>query len=85
MQSPHSSDISSGESEIPPSPIVHCPTTGFKVTSKDADILNEYMDEFENADTQTRDNILEKAMGELYKLRPGNTAFNKKEAKQVCP
>ena len=51
---------------------MHHPTTGFKVASKDADILNEYMDEFENANTQTRNNILEKVMGELYKLQPSN-------------
>jgi hypothetical protein len=65
-------------------PIMHPPTTGFKITPQDANILEGYMDDFEQADTQTRSNILEKAMGEMYRLRPENSIFDKKEAKQVC-
>jgi hypothetical protein len=86
MQSPHTSDASSGESEIqvPSMPIMHPPTTSFKITPQDANILEGYMDDFEQADTQTRSNILEKAMGEMYRLRPENSVFDKKEAKQVC-
>jgi hypothetical protein len=84
MQSANSSDSSSGEPEIPTGATLHPPTNGFKLTPEDANILNEYIDEFEQADTQMRNNILEKAMGELYRLRPGNSAFDKKEAKQVC-
>lgn len=42
------------------------------------------MGEFEQADTQMRNNILEKAMGELYRLRPSNSVFDKKQAKQAC-
>lgn len=41
------------------------------------------MDEFQEADTQMRNKILEKVMGEVYKRQPGNSQFNKKEAKQV--
>jgi hypothetical protein len=58
--------------------------TGFQFTPEDTSILNRYMDEFEQADTQMRNNILEKVMGEIYRLRPGNTRFDKKQAKQAC-
>jgi hypothetical protein len=84
MQSPHGSDASSGESENHSGPIMHPPTTGFKITPQDTNILDGYIDEFEKADTQTRNNILEKVMGELYRLRPDNSVFDKKEAKQAC-
>jgi hypothetical protein len=63
---------------------MHPPTTGFKITPQDTNILDGYIDEFEKADTQTRNNILEKVMGELYRLRPDNSVFDKKEAKQAC-
>ena len=56
---------------------------GFKLSPQDVTILRGYMDEFEEADTQMRNKILEKAMGEVYKRQPGNSQFNKKEAKQV--
>ncbi|KAH9012087.1 hypothetical protein EDB85DRAFT_1900550, partial [Lactarius pseudohatsudake] len=39
------------------------------------------VEEFQKADTDTRKTILEKAMGELYTLRPPNSTFNKKVAK----
>jgi hypothetical protein len=86
MQSAHSSesDAASGESEHPSGPVMHVPTTGFQFTSEDKTILNRYMDEFERADKQMRNNILEKVMGELYRPRPGNSTFEKKEAKQAC-
>jgi hypothetical protein len=85
MQSPHGSesDASSGELEIPSGPIIHPPTAGFIFTPEDTNILNKYLDEFEQADTPMRNNILEKVMGEIYRLRPGNTGFDKKEAKQA--
>ncbi|KAI9430761.1 hypothetical protein H4582DRAFT_2063414 [Lactarius indigo] len=41
-----------------------------------------YMDDFEQADTQMRKNILEKAMGELYRRQPANSVFDKKDARQ---
>jgi hypothetical protein len=63
---------------------MHPPTTGFQFTPEDTNILNKYLDEFEQADTQMRNNILEKVMGELYRLRLGNSAFDKKEVKQAC-
>ncbi len=56
---------------------------GFAITPQDASILKEYIEDFQRADTETRKKILEKVMGELYGLRPPNSAFDKKEAKTV--
>jgi hypothetical protein len=83
MQSANNSNASSGEPEIPSGHIMGAPTTGFTITPQDANILKGYMSDFELADTPTRSNILEKAMGELYRLRPANPVFDKKEAKQA--
>ncbi|KAI9439083.1 hypothetical protein H4582DRAFT_2075741 [Lactarius indigo] len=55
---------------------------GFVITPQDATILRGYMDDFEQADTQMRKNILEKAMGELYRRQPANSVFDKKDARQ---
>jgi hypothetical protein len=84
MQSERISDSDSSESEAPPDPSAHPPKDGFKMTPHDINILRRYMEEFEQSDTQMRNKILEKAMGEIYRLRPGNSAFDKKDAKQVC-
>jgi hypothetical protein len=78
------SNSSSGESEMPSGPAMHPPTDGFTITPQDTDILRGYVEEFENADSQMRNKILETSMGELYKLRPANSTFDKKQAKKVC-
>jgi hypothetical protein len=79
-----SSDGSSGEPEIFPGPPIDPQSNTFKITSDDAEILNRYIDQFQHADTPMRSRILEVAMGELCKLRPGDTEFNKRDAKEVC-
>jgi hypothetical protein len=84
MQSANYSDSPSGEPEIPTGPPPDIPPSGFEITPEDRKILETYMNEFEKADTQMRNNILEKVMGELYRLRPGRAAFDKNEAKRVC-
>ncbi|KAI9428965.1 hypothetical protein H4582DRAFT_2066083 [Lactarius indigo] len=58
--------------------------TGFSITPRDGDILLEYLDKFQEADTHDRTRIVEKAMGELYHLRPANTPFDKKDARKAC-
>jgi hypothetical protein len=83
MSSSHDSNPSSDELQIPTGPSMNPPTNGFGITTQDATILKGYIDEFEKADTQVRNKILEKTMGERYRLRPGDSSFNKKEAKQV--
>ncbi|KAH9036288.1 hypothetical protein EDB84DRAFT_1437709 [Lactarius hengduanensis] len=70
---------SSSNSDDPSGPVVPPTQEGFKLSPQDVTILRGYMDEFEQADTQMRNKILEKAMGEVYKRQPGNSQFNKKE------
>jgi hypothetical protein len=79
MQSVNSSDLSSGESERASPPAVD----GFSITPQDANILKGYLEDFQKADTETRTKVLERAMGEIYALRPPNSAFDKKVAKKV--
>ncbi|KAH8988704.1 hypothetical protein EDB83DRAFT_2535347 [Lactarius deliciosus] len=81
MQSDHLSGSSEGESEVSP-PSIHALGDRFSISPQDARILKGYVEEFQKADTDTRKTILEKAMGELYALRPPNSAFNKKVAKK---
>ena len=83
MDSGHSSDTSHGEPELHSGGAMDTQTSVFKVMPEDADILNEYIIEFQEADTETRNRILEKAMGELYMLHTGNSPFDKKDIKQV--
>ncbi|KAH9015700.1 hypothetical protein EDB85DRAFT_2156481 [Lactarius pseudohatsudake] len=80
MQSGHLSESSDGESEIS-RPSIHALGDTFSISPQDARILKGYVEEFQKADTDTRKTILEKAMGELYTLRPPNSTFNKKVAK----
>ncbi|KAF8269100.1 hypothetical protein EI94DRAFT_1799598 [Lactarius quietus] len=54
----------------------------FKVTPEDANILNEYIVEFQEGNTGARNTLLERVMGELYNLRPSDTPFDKKDIKQ---
>ncbi|KAH9172395.1 hypothetical protein EDB89DRAFT_1906250 [Lactarius sanguifluus] len=44
------------------------------------DILQEYLQEFQAADTSLRTRIIEKAMAQLYLLRPASAPFDKKVA-----
>jgi len=56
----------------------------FKISDKDALILQEYVLEFKEGDTELRIRIIEKVMAEMYLLRPPNTPFDKVDAKEVC-
>ncbi|KAH9001968.1 hypothetical protein EDB86DRAFT_2827429 [Lactarius hatsudake] len=53
---------------------------GFSITPQDRDVLQEYLQEFQEADTDDRTRIVEKAMAKLYHLCPVNTPFDKKDA-----
>ncbi|KAN0126221.1 hypothetical protein V8E53_015266 [Lactarius tabidus] len=44
--------------------------TGFIITSADAAILQDYLDDFEHADTAAQATIVERAMAQLYMLCP---------------
>lgn len=86
MQNEYFSDSpsQSGASEISPTHNEQTIDTGFTITPKDVDVLQQYLDEFQEADTTLRTRIIEKAMGELYQLRPVSMHFDKKEASKVC-
>ena len=68
MQSEDTSLSFSADPEIPSRPVIHPPRSDFEFSDADTSILRGYMDRFEEADTQTRSIILEKVMGELYRL-----------------
>jgi hypothetical protein len=84
MQSDPSSDSDSVESVLSQSHDDQAVHSGFAITPKDTDILQQYLEEFQEADSSLRTKIIEKAMGELYQLRPVSTPFDKKEASKVC-
>jgi hypothetical protein len=84
MHSEHNSETSHNELEHNSSTAMNTQTSVFKVTLEDANILNEYIVEFQEADTETCNKLLEKSMGELYKLHPRNSSFDKKDIKQAC-
>ncbi|KAH9007560.1 hypothetical protein EDB84DRAFT_1447435 [Lactarius hengduanensis] len=82
MESEQSSTDTPSDSEHSSDAPIDHPLEGFKLTPQDVHVLKGYLEDFEPADTQTRNRILEKAMGDVYRLRPANSAFNKKDAKQ---
>ena len=84
MQSDFSSGHNSGESVVSQSHDEQTVHSGFAITPKDTEILQQYLEEFQEADSSLRTKIIEKAMAELYLLRPDNTPFDKKEARKVC-
>ncbi len=56
---------------------------GFSITREDAQILSEYVDEFQEGDANHRANIIANAMAALIVLRPDAEPFNKGEASKV--
>lgn len=86
MQSNTNSNSVSGEQEISSGPAKRplANMNAFQVTPEDAEILTGYLDEFDESNTAAKRKILEKAMGDLYRLRPNDFIFDKREAKEVC-
>ena len=82
MQATTSHDFTTGHSEHPVGTRPQIEV--FTITSKDAEILNGNIDEFHQSDTQVRNTILKKAMGDIYREHQGNCQFDKKEVKKVC-
>ncbi|KAH9169707.1 hypothetical protein EDB89DRAFT_1908352 [Lactarius sanguifluus] len=79
MQSEDTSDsVNSGESEVSQSHRVQSADPGFSITPQDADILQEYLQEFQAANTSLCTRIIEKAMAQLYLLCPASAPFDKK-------
>ena len=77
------SDGDSGRSATSPTDNAPHALTDFTITHQDAGILKQYLDEFQQANTGDRANIIQKAMAEIYQLQPPNSAFDKKEAGKV--
>lgn len=86
MESVQFTNTSDGESECSLRFDASCMAKEFSITPKDACVLKGHVEEFQSADTETQNRILETAMGELYALRPPGSTFDKKVAKRVsCP
>ncbi|KAH9167727.1 hypothetical protein EDB89DRAFT_1909818 [Lactarius sanguifluus] len=75
-----SNSVNGGESEVSQSHRVQSADPGFSITPQDADILQEYLQEFQAANTSLRTRIIEKAMAQLYLLHPASAPFDKKVA-----
>jgi hypothetical protein len=56
---------------------------GFKITGEDAELLKEYLDDFQDGKADVRTKIIENAMADLVAIRPDNEPFNKGEASKV--
>ena len=83
MQNDYPSDNSGGDSAPSPTDNAQTVHLGFTMTQQDTNILKEYLDDFQQADTGDRANIIQKAMAEIYQLRPPNSPFDKKKASKV--
>jgi hypothetical protein len=82
MQVEYRSD-SGGASEASETPLGEAANVGFTITAQDKCILQHHLEEFQKGDTPARTQLIERAMGELYRLRPVHTPFDKLDAKKV--
>ena len=82
----HSDAAPSGDSAITPSEDGQSMNTGYAITPQDAVKLQEYLQEFQGADTNLRIRIVDTAMARLYRERPANanTSFDKEDVRKVC-
>lgn len=84
MQAVLGTNISYGESERPDDPIVPSAPEQFVMTPECAEVLKGYLDDFQKSATEPRKRIVERAIGDLYALRPlGSPEFDKKVVKKV--
>jgi hypothetical protein len=56
---------------------------GFTLTGEDTQILQEYLDQFQNGNIEDRTRIVANAMAELAVLRPDGVLFDKVLASKV--
>ena len=93
MQNDYFSDSQSEDSQfgtsalpalLPVSHQVPLPTMPFEITPQDTEILQQYLEEFQEADKAHRTNLVQKIMGELYQHRAVDATFDKMEASEVC-
>jgi hypothetical protein len=61
------------------------PTGVFTITREDSETLLEYIEEFQDSDSDMQSKIVANAMAALVMLRPSREPFNKGEASKVRP
>jgi hypothetical protein len=83
MQQEHHPDMSPASSAALQADHDHRSDTVFVLTPADKALLQEHLDEFQDADKGARMIIIERVMGQLYQLRPSNPPFDKKDASKV--
>jgi hypothetical protein len=83
MQSDNSSPSPSHESPLSIAPNVPPIPEGFSITREDAICLAEYLEDFQEGDTDLRNTIIANVMAQLCVLRPDKELFNKVEASKV--
>jgi hypothetical protein len=82
MQSDYGSQSPSQESDSYPSPVPPLVEV-FTISREDTKILEEYLEDFQEGDSDLRNTIVANAMAELSGLRPETEPFNKIEASKV--
>jgi hypothetical protein len=83
MHASYQADSMSGASDPQEARLGETVDGGFTVTLQDTNILQHHLDEFQNGDPSLRTQLIDRVMGELYRLCPVNTPFDKKDARNV--
>lgn len=83
MQSMHHANSISGTADIPETHPVEGDGLGFSITPRDARVLQNYLEEFEEGDKADRTQLIDRIMGELYFSRSRDASFDKNDAKMV--
>ena len=83
MQQQHHPDLSTEHVEAPQVEQECDLNAVFILTPADKALLQDNLNDFQDADKDARATITERVMGELCQLRPPNTSFNKKDARKV--
>ena len=83
MQQEHHPDMSHTSSTVLHADHDHSSDTVSGLTPADKALLQEHLDEFQDADKGACVIIIVRVMGQLYQLQPTNSSFNKKDASKV--
>ena len=83
MQQESYLDLSPESSEALQADPDHCLNTVFLLTPADKVLLQEHLNDFQDADKGACVTIIERVMGQLYQLHPPNSSFDKKDASKV--
>lgn len=83
MPTQHLSELLAGTSEDSGAHDNQPTNVGFALTMNDIDILEQCLEEFGEADSKAQTKLVQRIMGELCRLRPANSPFDKAEASKV--